>query len=232
MHFLRCVLAEWPLLRARLVRSRLGLWLALLTIGLLVAERYAPAPDPLQTALDAGALGAVLCVGYLAGSTADRQALTLLLAHPTTPAAVAGGRWLAATGGAAIVVVATVVHSAWTSGALAASAGAALAGLVTAGAVAACSLTLAWRGGNLLVGAWFSALALFGHLAPQTVVNVLQPGAPRFLAATLLVLLPTPSHYRAAAWGSGAALLHALAWITLGVAMAARSLLRMRGATR
>jgi hypothetical protein len=232
VHFLRCVLAEWPLLRARLVRTRLGLWLALLTIGLLAVNRYAPAPDPLRTALDAGALGAVLCVAYLAGSVADRRALPLLLSHPTTPAAVAGGRWLAATGGAAVVVVATGAHSAWTSGAIAASAGATLAGLVTAGAVAACALMLAWRGGNLLVGAWFAALALFGHLAPGTVLNVPRPGAARFLAATLLVVLPTPSHYRAAAWGSGAALLHAVAWITLGVALAVRSLRRVRATAR
>jgi hypothetical protein len=228
MHFLRCVLAEWPLLRARLVRSRLGLWLGLLTIGLLAVERYAPAPDPLATALNAGALGAALSVGYLAGSGADRRALALLLTHPTTPAAVAGGRWLAATGGAALAVLATSAHSAWTTGAVAASAGAAFAGLMAAGAVAGCTLALAWCGGNLVVGIWVVALALCGHLEPQAILSVPHPGAPRLIAAAALAVLPTPARYRGVAWGEGSAMLHAAAWMTLGVTMAARAAHRLR----
>jgi hypothetical protein len=232
MHFARCVLAEWPLLRTRLLRSRLGLWLALLTLALLLAERYAPAPDPLGTALEAGALGAVLSVGYLAGSAADRAALSLLLGHPTSPIAVACGRWLAATGGAALVVLATCVHSAWATGALAASAGAAVAGLVTSGAIAACTLALAWSGGNLLTGLWFVTLALLGRAVPEVLIGVAHPGLLHVLAATCLELAPGPGRYRGVAWGELGPALHAGAWVGIGLALAAWRATRLRGASR
>jgi hypothetical protein len=232
VHFTRCVFAEWPLLRARLVRSRLGPWLALVTLGLVLVERFAPAPAPLTTTLDAGALGAALAVGYLAGSGADRRALSLLLIQPTSPAAVAWGRWLAASGGAALVVLAVGVLSAWTTGAVVASAGATLAGLVAAAAGTAWSLVLAWCGGNVLVGLWFVAIALFGHLSPATLLGVPQPGGLRLLAATALAVLPVPTHYRGAAWGDPTAVWHAAGWIGFGVLCAARLAYRLRSATR
>lgn len=229
---MRCLIAEWPLLRTRLVRSRLGLWLALLVVGLVAMERYAAAPDPLTTALDAGALGAALSVGYLAGSGPDRRALALLLAQPTTPAAVACGRWLAATGGAGLVVLAVSVHSTWSTGAALAGAGAAFAGLATGGAVGACTLVLAWGGGNLLVGVWFCALALFGHLVPRALLGVPHPGTMRHLAAVALAVLPTPSHYRGVAWGEPEAIVHAAIWVGLGGVLATRLALRRRTAAR
>lgn len=221
MPFLRCVLAEWPLLRLRLLRSRLGLWLTALTLALVTVERTAPAPDPLTTALDGGALGGVLSVAYLAGSAADRRSLSLLLGHPTSPLAVACGRWVAATAGAALVVLATCVHSAWHTGAMAASLGAALAGLTAAAAVAAGALALVWSGGNVAGAIWLAALALLGHLTPEAAIGVPHPGPLRVLAAVWLELAPGPARYRGVAWGHVGPLVHATAWVGIGLALAA-----------
>ena len=220
MNFVRCVLAEWPLLRTRLVRTRLGVWLVLLTGALLWLERHAPAPDPLGTALAAGALGAVLAVAYLAGSGADRMALVLVLGHPTTPRAVAVGRWLAATGGAALVVLASSIHSAWTTGAVAASLGAALAGLTVAAAIAACTLALVWTGGNALAGVCFLYLALLGSVPPEASIGHADPGAARLAVATLLELVPGQWRYRGVAVGDVGAAMHAAAWVGIGLLIA------------
>ena len=220
MDFARRVLAEWPLLRVRLVRTRLGVWLLLLTSALMWLERHAPAPDPLATALAAGALAAVLAVAYLAGSGADRMALVLVLGHPTTPRAVAVGRWLAATGGAALVVLACSVHSAWTTGAVAASLGAALAGLAVAAAIAACTLALVWTGGNALAGVCFLYLALLGGVAPEALIGDARPGAVRLAIATLLELAPGQWRYRGVAVGDVEAAVHAAAWVGIGLAIA------------
>src|SRR5205809_6994164 len=90
MHWLRCVLAEWQLLRARLVRSRLGLWLLLLSGGgAWLATRGAPLTI---LAPHLAMLGAVLGVAFSVGSDVDRAAVALTLTHPTTPLAVAAGR--------------------------------------------------------------------------------------------------------------------------------------------
>ena len=220
MDFAHRVLAEWPLLRVRLVRTRLGVWLLLLTSALMWLERHAPAPDPLATALAAGALAAVLAVAYLAGSGADRMALVLVLGHPTTPRAVAVGRWLAATGGAALVVLACSVHSAWTTGAVAASLGAALAGLAVAAAIAACTLALVWTGGNALAGVCFLYLALLGSIPPEALIGHADPGAARLAVATLLELVPGQWRYRGVAVGDVEAAVHAAAWVGIGLAIA------------
>src|SRR6184192_4025406 len=83
MHWLRCVLAEWQLLRARLVRSRLGLWLLLLSGGgAWLATRGAPLTI---LAPHLAMLGAVLGVAFSVGSDVDRAAVALTLTHPTTP---------------------------------------------------------------------------------------------------------------------------------------------------
>jgi hypothetical protein len=227
--FTRRVLAEWPLLRARLVRTRLGVWLLLLTGALLWLERHAPAPDPLGTALAAGALAAVLAVAYLAGSGADRMALLLVLGHPTTPHAVAIGRWLAATGGAALVVLASSVHSAWTTGAIAASLGAALAGLAVAAAIAACTLALVWTGGNVLAGVCFLYLALLGGVPPEALIDQPHPGAVRLAVATLLELAPGQWRYRGVAVGDVGAAVHAAAWVGIGLVIAQWRAARLGG---
>ena len=220
MDFLRCSLAEWPFLRTRLLRTRLGLWLLLLATALVLLERHAPAPDPLATALQAGALAAVLAVAYVAGSSGDRAALGLVLRHPTTPRAVTCGRWLVATGGAALVVFACAVHSAWTTGAVAASLGAALAGLVTAAAIAACTLALVWTGGNVLAAVFFLHLALLGSVPPEGLIGLARAGPVRIAVATVLELAPGQWRYRGIATGSLGATLHAAAWVAIGLAIA------------
>jgi hypothetical protein len=120
-----------------------------------------------------------------------------------------------------MVVVTVGVHSAWTSGVVGASVGAIIAGLVAAAAVAASSLALAWLGGNLLVGCTFAGLALFGHLSPEGMLGTSHPGILRLLGATALAVLPLPVHYRGAAWAHVGSVLHAAAWVALGIVLAA-----------
>jgi hypothetical protein len=218
--FLHCALSEWPFLRTRLLRTRLGLWLLLLLTAVLWLERTAAAPDPLAATLHAGGIAAILCVGYLAGARSDRIALSLALLHPRSPGAVAVGRWLAATGGAALVVLAAVAHAAWTTGAVAASLTVALAGVVTAAAVSACALALAWIGGNILVGAFLVWLVLLGGLAPEAVLARPHPGLGRIVLAGLLEVAPGLWRYRRIAVGDAGAAAHAAMWVTIGLCTA------------
>src|SRR2546428_8552617 len=104
VHWLRCVLAEWQLVRARLVRSRLGIWLLLLGAG--GAWLAARGASLTVLAPQIAMLGAVLGVAFTVGSDADRAALALTLTHPTTPLAVAAGRWLAAVTAARLLLLA------------------------------------------------------------------------------------------------------------------------------
>ena len=227
MDLLRTIRAEWPVLRIRLLRTRLGLWLVLLVAALLWIERTAPRSDPLTTILQAGTLGAVLCVGYLVGSGADRAALLLPLLHPTTPGALVLGRWAAATGGAALTVLAVAAHTAWTTGAVAASLSAALAGLAAAAAVASCTLALVLTGGNVLATLFFVWLALVGSAPPETLIDVPHPGSIRVALAAILEVAPAPWRYRAISTGDPGALLHAAAWVALGLSTARRLMGRL-----
>jgi hypothetical protein len=222
---LRSIWAEWPVLRIRLLRTRLGLWLVLVVAALLWIEPVAPGSDSLTAILQAGALGAVLSVGYLVGSAADRAALLLPLLHPTTPGALVLGRWAAATGGAALAVLAVAAHAAWTTGAVAVTLSAALAGLMAAAAVASCTLALVLTGGNVLAALFFVWLALVGSAPPELLIGVPHPGPVRVALAAALEVAPAPWRYRAIATGDPGALLHAAAWVTLGLA-AARALAR------
>ena len=218
--FLHCTLSEWPYLRVRLLRTRLGLWLLLLIAAALWLERTAARPDSLGVALRAGAFAAVLCVGYLAGARSDRLALSLALSHPRSPGAVALGRWLAATGGAALVVIAATAHAAWMSGMVAPSLRAAIAGVVTAAAVGACALGIAWIGGNVPVGAFLLWLALFGGLAPEAVLARAHPDVGQIVLAGLLEIAPALWRYRRVATGDFGASAHAAAWVIVGVLVA------------
>lgn len=220
------------MLRIRLLRTRLGLWLVLVVAALLWIERAAPRSDPLATILQAGTLGAVLCVGYLVGSGADRAALLLPLLHPTTPGALVLGRWTAATGGAALAVLAIAAHTAWTTGAVAATLSAALAGLAAAAAVASCTLALVLTGGNVLATLFFVWLALVGSAPPETLIDVPHPGSIRVALAAILELAPAPWRYRAISTGDPGALLHAAAWVALGLATARRLMGRLPPAAR
>jgi hypothetical protein len=211
MGFLYCALSEWPFLRIRLLRTRLGVWLVLLLGVVLRLDRTAVARDPLAAALLVASGGATLCVAYLAGARADRSALGLALLHPRFPGAVTVGRWLAATSGATILVLVAAIHSGF---------GVALAGVVTAATMSAWTLALAWWGGNVLVGAWLIWLALAGGASPEAVLAHTHPGAARYVVAAALELLPAPWRYRGLAIGEPGAAAHAAIWIAIGLVSA------------
>jgi len=123
------VLAEWALVRPRLSRTRYGICLLFLGAALVWLGHARGGADALTIALHAGALAAVLGVAFAAGSSADRAALAIALAHPTTPLALACGRWLAAVLPAAGLTLVCTTLVGWETGA-------AVAGLAAAGAVA------------------------------------------------------------------------------------------------
>src|SRR5712691_10947497 len=177
MHTLRCVLAEWQLVRARLLRSRLGVWLVLLGAGFLLLARQDQQLNAISLALATGELGAVLCVAFSAGSDADRTTFALTLTHPTTPVAVAAGRWLAAVTGAGIAMLVTVFAALVAGRApLSALLAALVAGGVAAGASAACALLAVWVGGNALAAALFLYIALVSRVPPTAVEHLVRPG--------------------------------------------------------
>ena len=211
MGFLHCALSEWPVLRIRLLRSRLGLWLVLLLVIVLRLDRTAAVSDPLGAVLLVAAAGATLCVGYLAGARADRLALELALLHPRSPGALTLGRWLAATGGAAVPVLAAAVH---------AGLGVAFSGLVTAATMSAWALALAWSGGNVLVGAWLIWLVLAGGQSPEGVLAHPHPGLVRVAIAAGLEALPGLWRYRGLATAQMGAAAHAALWVLVGLAIA------------
>src|SRR5258708_3226494 len=118
MQFLRCVHAEFLLISPRLLRTRLGLALLALGVTLVWLRRYGL--DPLTVVLQAGALGAVVGAAGVVGHKSDRAALTTALTHPTTPLAVAAGRWLAIVLPAAALAIACAILGAGPTGSAAA----------------------------------------------------------------------------------------------------------------
>lgn len=218
---LRGVLAEWQLVRARLVRSRLGLWLLLLEVGFvwlaLGSGNGVLAPLALRTAM----LAAVLGVAFTAGSAADRAALALTLTHPTTPVAVAAGRWLAAVTPAVLVTLGGSVVAALARGwEVTDVVRAALPLAGAAGAVAACALLAVWVAGNGLAAILFFYIALVGGLTPTDLAQRFEPGVVRSLGAALLSFAPSPWRYDRLAAAAAGAWLHAAAWVVSGVGLA------------
>ena len=224
MHFIRCVLAEWALVRPRLVRTRFGA--CLLSLGAALVWLGSRGADSLTVALDAGALGIVVGAAFAAGSAADRAALAIALAHPTTPLAVACGRWLAAFIPAAGLTMACSLAVGWQPGA-------ALAGLAAAAAVAGCALAavlVAGTGAGLVL---FLFMVLVGTVPPEAIVAIADPGAARLAVASALELGPALWRYREVA-GAGdtlGALLHAAAWALLGVVLSS-TVVRRRARAR
>jgi len=218
VHFLRCILAEWALVRPRLVRTQLGACLLLLGAALVwLGNRGA---DPLAVALHAGALGGVLSAAFAAGSSADRAAFTIALGHPTTPLAIACGRWLSAVIPAAGLMLVCTTLVGWQSGAAA-------AGLAAAAAVTACALAAVLVAGAGAALPLFLFMALAGAAPPEAIVGVAEPGALRLAVASALELGPALWRYREVAGGDSAAVLHAATWATLGVILSS-ALVRRR----
>lgn len=217
MHPLRCVLAEWQLLRSRLVRSRLGIWLLLLgAAGVWLAARGGPLT---VLAPHVAMLGAVLGVAFTAASDADRAALSLILTHPTTPLAVAAGRWLAAVTAAGMLVLALLfVSGAASSGpaGLLVRAGAAACG--AAAAAAGCALVAGAAGGNALAGVLFFYIAVPSVISADTLGADPAAGALARAATLVLELLPGVWRYAALAHGDPVGWIHAGCWAVGGVA--------------
>ena len=213
MHFLRCVLAEWGLIRPQVFRTRLGLWLLALGAALLWLGRSA---DPLTVALQAGAFGAVL-----AASTAGTATPSLF--HPTTPLAVAVAQWLGAVVPATILTVLATLAlgvSGQRFGAVV------LAGVGAAVAVAGCALTIALLLGRTALVALFLCMAVAGAAPPEHFVAMAEPGGWRVIAASALELGPALWRYRDIAMGDAGALAHAAAWAALGIVVASGVLRR------
>jgi hypothetical protein len=220
MRFLPQVLAELPLLPWRLLRTRLGLWLGLLMAGLWWLEHGDPAADPVGIAVLAGTLGAVICVAALAGSAADRAALAHRLLHPTTPLAIAIGRWLAAVCGASLLVAIVVGQAAWTTRVGLTYAGAAAAGLAAAAAVSAAVLALVWIGGNALAVLAFAWLFLVSALPPEALIGLWHGGVLALIGAGILEIGPSIWRYRSIAIGDMDGAAHAVVWIAVGLGIA------------
>ena len=211
MQFLRCVHAEFLLVLPRLLRTRLGL--ALVALGVTLVWLRSHGLDALTVVLQAGALGAVVGSAGVVGHESDRAALTTALTHPTTPLAVAAGRWLAIVLPAAALAIACAI---WGAGPM----GAAAAGIMTAAAVGGFSLAVVLPLGNGGALSLFLFMAVAGTVAPERLVDLARPGALRLAAASALELGPALWHYRDIATGDIGAVLHATAWSGLGILVA------------
>jgi len=219
VQFLRCVHAEWLLVRPRLVRTRFGAFLILL--GAVLLWLHSRGLDALSVALHAGALGAVIGAAFAAGSEADRTALATALTHPTTPIAIAAGRWLAAILPAVALTLLCGAVTEWHAGAVA-------SGIVAAVAVGGCALVVALTAGNGAAVALFIFMAVAGAVPPERLVGIAHPGVLRLAAASVLELGPALWHYREVATGDAGAVLHAAAWAGLGIVLASRRVARLR----
>lgn len=219
MRFLRRVSAEVILVSPRLTRTRLGPSLLLLGAGLVWLRSRGL--DPLTTVVEAGALAAVLDAGWLAGNPRDRAALATALTHPTTPLAIATGRWSAIVLPAVLLAIACALASG-------APATAAAAGMVAACAVAAVALATVLLLGNSAAVAFFLLIAVAGAIAPEQLVALTNPGIVRLAAASILELGPALWRYRDIATGDLLSCCHALAWTGLGILFASGIVERQR----
>jgi hypothetical protein len=219
VQFLRCVHAEWLLVRPRLVRTRFGAFLLLL--GAVLGWLHGRGLDPLSVALHAGALGAVIGAAFAAGDETDRIALATALTHPTTPLAIAAGRWLAAVLPAVALTLLCGAATGWHVGAVA-------SGVVAALAVGGCALLVVLMAGNGAAAALFLFMAVAGGVEPERLVGLAHPGVMRLAAASVLELGPALWHYREVAAGDVGAVLHAAAWAGLGVVLASGRVAQFR----
>ena len=223
MRFVHRVLAEWALVAPRLTRTRLGITLVALAAALVWLG--ARGMDPFTVALLAGSLSAIVGAAGGAGGENERRALSTALSHPTTPLAIATGRWAALFVPAVVVVVACTAAG---DG----SPARAIAGILAAAAVGACALAAVIPLGNPAAAGLFIFMGLAGVVAPERLVALAHPGLVRIAAASALELGPALWHYRDVATGDGGAIAHALAWTGLGVLIASAFIARRRSSIR
>ena len=220
MRFLRRVHAEWLLLAPRVTRTRLGL--ALLSLGLVLMWLRTRGLDPLAVVLQAGALGAVMGVRYAAApGDSDRAFFVTALTHPTTPLAIATGRWLGAIIPALGLVIVMTAVVGWET----VRAG---AGIAAAAAVGSCALAAVLAFGNAATIPVFLIMAAAGAIPPERLADLARPGVVRLAAASAFELGPALWHYRDIAAGSLLAITHSLAWTGLGVLLASGLISRFR----
>src|SRR6266576_3365446 len=210
VRFLRRVFAETTLVSPRLVRTRFGA--ALLLLGVTLIWLRSRGLEPLTAVLQAGALGAVIGAAWVAGNARDRAALATALTHPTTPLAIATGRWLAIVLPAALLTVLCAMASGEPASA-------------AAGAFALTTVLAVGNGAGVML---FLFIAVAGTVAPERLVGLAHPGVVRLAAASALELGPALWHYRDAATGDWGAVLHALAWTGLGVLLASGVVARQK----
>lgn len=192
MHTIRCLGAEWLILRSRLVRTRLGMWLLLLA----GAFAWAAPPDALAPlAARTGLLAGLLAIAFAVGTRVDRLALRTTLSHPTSPAAVALGRWLAATVAASLAVTGVSVALALRDGATpAVLLEGWLLGVAAAATAAGVSLPAVLAGGNVAAAALIGGAALLDSTLLTTIPFIYLSAGCALLgimgAAGLLARLP------------------------------------------
>ena len=219
VQFLRCVYAECLLLQPRLTRTRLGI--SLLLIGGMLVWLRTRGLDPLTIVLQSGALGAVVGAAFMAGSDDDRAGLTIALTHPTTPLAIATGRWLG-------VVVPAASRGVFCTAAVGEGPGIAAASVAAAMAVGGCALAAVLAMGQAGAVTLFFFMSFAGVVSPERLVDLAHPGVPRLAAASALELGPALWHYRDVAAGDLGAILHAGAWSGLGIMIASALVSRRR----
>ena len=222
MRFLRRVFAETALVSPRLVRTRFGA--SLLLLGLILIWLCSRGLDPVTTVLQAGTLGAVMGAAWVAGNSRDRAALATALTHPTTPLAIATGRWVAIVLPAALLTTACAIVSGADGSAIA-------AGSVAAAAVGAIALATVLLLGNGAAVMLFLVMAVAGTIAPERLVGLTHPGVVRLAAAGVLELGPALWRYRDIGTGDWLAMVHALAWTGVGVLLASALVARQRTAS-
>ena len=212
MRFLHCVHAEFLLAFPRLARTRLGV--SLVALGTTLVWLNAHTFDALTVTLQAGALGSILGAAAIVGDDSDRAALTSALTHPTTPLAIATGRWLAIVLPAAALVMVCVTAIGWRTDVV-------LAGIVATAAVGSFALAVVLPLGRGAALALFLFMAVAGTIPPERLVDLARPGVVRLTAASVMELGPALWHYRDIVNADWGAILHALAWTGLGILVAA-----------
>ncbi len=219
MHIVAAVRAEWCVARARLWRTRLGPWLALLAAGFTLLATHPWGLAASGAAIQAAMLGGALAVAFTAGSDLDRAALLVTLTHPTSPGLLTVGRWIAAaalaalTGGVAGVAVAMVRDTPGAAGP------AAVCAAVAGGAAAAAALAVGSGAGNAPIAGLFFYMGVLGWVAPPDLGPDL-PAPVRTGLAVLAAVLPAPWRYERLALGDAGAWAHAATWIGGGLLLA------------
>src|SRR5439155_7363642 len=196
MRFLHCAHAEFLLVVPRLTRTRLGI--ALLALGTTLVWLSAHALDALTVTLQAGALGAILGAAAIVGDESDRAALSTALTHPTTPLAIATGRWLAIVVPAWALVMICATATGWRTDGV-------VAGMIATAAVGSVALALVLPLGRGVALALFLSMAMAGTMPPERPVDLARPGVERLTAASAVELGPALCHYPdlvAAGWGA------------------------------